>query len=86
MFFVSVDSKILRVSVSLSFSTLTREIARIDSKGVAWGREIRSAGPEARPYLIGPPLITKGYYVERIIKGQEKVEGQEKSGTWGMEG
>src|SRR6266849_3401026 len=71
-FFVSVDSKILRVSVSHSFSTLTRHITNVDSKGFAWAE--RDPFPPGQKYdLMRPPLITKGYCIGRIIKGQEKA-------------
>src|SRR5882672_9827541 len=57
----------------------------VDSKGLAWV-EREPFSPGKKRDLIRPPLITKGYYIEGIIKGQEKVGAYRKSGTWGMEG
>jgi hypothetical protein len=42
--------------------------------------------PGQKRELMDPPLITKGYSIRRIIKGQEKVGVQGKSGIGGMEG
>src|SRR6266436_6413136 len=61
LFFVSVDSKILRVSVSHSFSTLTRQITSVDSKGFAWAE----SDPPPTDKKLGPIGLASKY--ERIL-------------------
>src|SRR6266481_5572025 len=75
MFFVSVDSKILRVSVSHSFSTLTRQITSVDSKGFAWA--------ERDPFLPGQKRATM--YVpsyERILYWKNYQGSRKSRSLW----
>jgi hypothetical protein len=56
----------------------------VDSKEFAWAERDTLPLGQKRD-LIGPPVITKGYYIGRIIKGQEKAGVYWRSGNWGME-
>jgi hypothetical protein len=57
----------------------------VDSKGFVWA-ERDPFPPGQKRGLIGPPLITKGYYIGRIIKDQEKGGVYGKGGIGGWNG
>jgi hypothetical protein len=83
MFFVSVDCRRLRVSVSYLVSTLTRGSQVLILKDLAPGSERRSIGKKRE--RLRPPPITKEYYDEGNIKGQGKVGGRGNARIWATE-